>query len=442
MNSKLIKQIEAAGVVGAGGAGFPTHVKLAAQAKTLIVNAAECEPLIAVDQQLLACKSEEFWHGLALAKQLTGATQVWIAIKAKHRELVSALKAAIKDVEQTEVFELADFYPAGDEQILVYTVTGQVVPRGGIPLAVGCIVINVETLINVARAQGNRAVTTSFVTVAGAVPEPATFELPVGTSYANALALTGAAPRPEQSVIDGGPMMGKLVSDLSLPIGKTTKAILLLDSDKQLVREKFVGDGAILKQSRTACEQCQKCTDLCPRELLGHDVKPHLIMRIVNYGLSDFQGMQRAFGCSECAACELYACPCGLSPRRVNMMVKQQLQAAGVKLQNASEEFKAAAQFDYRQIPVKRLVARLGLAAYAGTKAELRTTNFAPEQVSILLKQHIGAPATACVQPGDKVSAGDPVAQMTDGKLGAAAHASISGTVSAVSANAVIINRD
>ncbi|MDR1183614.1 MAG: 4Fe-4S dicluster domain-containing protein, partial [Coriobacteriales bacterium] len=245
-----------------------------------------------------------------------------------------------------------------------------------------------------------------------------------------------------KAALDGGPMMGTLVPDLDAPITKTTKAVLLLDAENRLIIEKAMTDGQILKASRTACEQCQKCTDLCPRELLGHEVKPHLIMRIVNYGISDFAGMKRALGCSECGACARYACPCGLSPRRVNMLIKQQLAEAGVK--NSSDTasgattFTASPMFSYRTIPVKRLIARLGLSPY-DRDAPLTKTDYKARQVTLLLKQHLGAPAVPLVSIGDTVRREDMIGRVEDGKLGAHVHASITGTVTAVSATAVVI---
>jgi Na+-translocating ferredoxin:NAD+ oxidoreductase RnfC subunit len=474
-----IDHIREAGVVGAGGAGFPAHVKLAATAETLIINAAECEPLIRVDQQLLLQRSADFLKGLAVALGLTGAQKAHIAIKAKHREVITTLTAALKAaqdknpaLEKVGLFELGDYYPAGDEQILVHDVLGKVVPRGGIPLAVGCVVSNVETIINVARAAEGIPVTTTFVTITGAVSAPATYELPIGISYREALALASGAQAGAQAgatnpatanpaaaatanpatanfgladlngkvLIDGGPMMGTLVETMSAPITKTTKALILLDANKRLVLEKIMTDGQILRQSRTACEQCQKCTDLCPRELLGHDVKPHLIMRIANYGISDFSGMKRAWGCSECGACALYACPCGLSPRRVNMLIKQQLAEAGVKNDASEAAFAASSMFEYRKIPTKRLIARLGLYDY-DRPAPLAKTTYEPEQVTLLLKQHLGAPAEAVVAKGDSLQAGALVARIAKGALGANVHASISGTVTAVSDAAVTITR-
>jgi len=441
MSAEYLQLIKEAGVVGAGGAGFPTHVKLAAQVETLIINACECEPLIRVDQQLLISHQDEFFAGLDIALQLTGATKCYIAIKSKHALVVKELKAAVAGSKPIEIFEMGDYYPAGDEQILVYDVLGKIVPRNGIPLNVGCVVCNVETMINVARAVSGKPVITTFVTITGAVPSPATYELPLGISYRDALSLCGVTDVGKMAVIDGGPMMGKLVSDLDSPITKTTKAILLLDARNKVVVNQSMTEGQLIRQSKSACEQCQKCSDLCPRDLLGHDVKPHLLMRIVNYGLSDFQGLKRAFGCSECGACELYACPSGLSPRRFNMLVKQQLMAEGAKNDNTGVEFYASPMFPYRKIPSKRLIARLGLSAY-DLAAPLQETSFEPKRIALLLKQHVGAPATPVVVAGDRVRRGDVVGRIDEDKLGVNIHASIDGVVEKADETVVVLIRD
>jgi len=441
MDTDLLSRIKEAGVVGAGGAGFPTHVKLATQVEALIVNACECEPLIRVDQQLLMSHRDEFLQGLEIALQLTEAKKCYIAIKSKHVEVVHSLRGALKGSGSTEIFEMADYYPAGDEQILVFDVLGKIVPLNGIPLDVGCVVCNVETLINVSRAVRAVPVTTTFVTVTGAVPKPATYELPIGMSYREALKLSGVLEPGAMAVIDGGPMMGKLITDLEAPITKTTKAIMQLDNNNNVVLKQSMTERQLIRQSKAACEQCQKCTDLCPRDLLGHDVKPHLIMRIVNYGISDFAGIKKSLGCSECGACELYACPSNLSPRRFNVMIKQQLGAAGIK--NGSSEVlpSASEMFAYRRIPTKRLVARLGLTAY-DQPAPLKETRYEPQQVTLLLKEHVGAPATLAVGLGDRVKRGDVVGRMDDKLLGANIHASIDGVVTQVNESAVVLTRE
>ncbi|PKM60860.1 MAG: electron transport complex protein RnfC [Firmicutes bacterium HGW-Firmicutes-4] len=438
MNSEFINSIKEAGVVGAGGAGFPTHVKLAAKTEYIIVNAAECEPLIRVDQELLLNCTNDFLDGLTRIIQETGAVKGCIAIKAKHVEVIKVLEKAMADYENIEIFPLKDFYPAGDEQITVYEVLKRAVPKGGIPLNVGCIVCNVETILNVHLAIGGKAVTTTYVTITGDIEKPVTYSLPIGMSYRKVLELCGVKNLDKKVGIDGGPMMGKIIADFDLSITKTTKAIIILDEESLLIREKTKSIAQILKQSRTACIQCQKCTDLCPRDLLGHNVKPHIVMRIANYGLSDFSGMKTALGCSECGACELYACPNGLSPRRINAMIKQELAEAGIRIDPSEEKKPVSPMIDYRKIPVKRLIERIALKNY-DRSAPLESVDLQLKEIIIPLRQHIGVTAIPVVKIGMIVSKGTLVGKMTDGKLGANIHASISGTVTGVSNDSITI---
>lgn len=441
MNPEFINSIIEAGVVGAGGAGFPTHVKLGAQAEYIIVNAAECEPLIRVDQELLVNFTNDFLDGLARIIQETGAVKGFIAIKEKHQDVITRLNEAIENDQSIEVFPLKDFYPAGDEQITVYEVLKRAVPRGGIPLNVGCIVCNVETVLNVNRASQGKPVTTTFVTITGEVNTPATYGLPIGMSYRKALELCGVETLEGKVGIDGGPMMGKLITDFDAPITKTTKAIILLNAESLLIREKTKTLEQVLRQSRIACIQCQKCTDLCPRDLLGHNVKPHIVMRIANYGLSDFSGMKTALGCSECGACELYACPNGLSPRRVNIMIKQEMAKAGVKIDKTELIKPPSEMIDYRKIPVKRLIERIGLKKY-DVKAPLEKFEQHLDKVVIPLKQHLGAAAIAVVENGMTVSAGTLIGKIENGNLGANVHASITGVIKAVTKESITIEAE
>ncbi|MDO9491485.1 4Fe-4S dicluster domain-containing protein [Acetobacterium sp.] len=441
MNSEFINSIIAAGVVGAGGAGFPTHVKLAAKAEYIIVNAAECEPLIRVDQELLINFTVDFLDGLNRIIEETDAVKGVIAIKAKHQDVIKYLNKQIENYKKIEVFPLNDFYPAGDEQITVYEVLKRVVPRGGIPLNVGCIVCNVETVLNVNYAMQGKTVTTTFVTITGEVNTPATYCLPIGMSYRQAMELCGVKTLDEKVGIDGGPMMGKLITDFDAPITKTTKAIIVLNRDSLLIQEKTKTIEQVLKQSRIACIQCQKCTDLCPRDLLGHHVKPHIVMRIANYGLSDFSGMKTALGCSECGACELYACPNGLSPRRVNIMIKQEMAKAGIRIDKNDETVTPSEMIDYRKIPVKRLIERVGIKKY-DVKAPLEKYQYQLSRVVIPLKQHIGASAIPTVEKGMMVSEGTLIGKIEKGNLGANIHASISGVIKEITKEFITIEAE
>lgn len=436
--NRLADLIKTAGVVGAGGAGFPTHIKLSSKPEYLIMNAAECEPLLRVDQQLLLLYTVEVLQGLSQILIETGAKKAYIAIKSKHRKVIDHVKTGLAGYQDMEIFELDDFYPAGDEQVTVYEVLKCIVPQGGIPIEVGCIVCNVETVLNSYYAALGEPVTATYVTITGEVDNPATYKLPIGMSYREALKLCGAENLENKTGIDGGPMMGKLITDFDLPVTKTTKAVILLDNAHYVIRKKGLTPKQILNQSKIACIQCMRCTDLCPRNLLGHDVKPHRVMRAVNYGLSDFQGMKTALGCSECGACELFACPSGLSPRGMNAIVKQELAKAGLKADTEGKTFTLSPWFEYRKIPVKRLIQRLDLKKY-DREALLSPCEYDPVRVEIPLKQHVGAPATAIVAAGAHVEKGDLIARIEDGKTGANVHASIRGTVTGVTDQTIVI---
>ena len=158
----ILDMVREAGVIGSGGAGFPTHVKLKAHAEYILLNGAECEPLLRVDQQIMAVHAEEIIRGLLLGKEITGAKEAIIGIKEKHHDVIQILEDKIREIgrqDDMRVGILPDVYPAGDEQVLVYELTGRVVPETGIPIMVGCVVMNSETALNVYHASLGKPVT-------------------------------------------------------------------------------------------------------------------------------------------------------------------------------------------------------------------------------------------------------------------------------------------
>ena len=288
--------VQRAGVIGAGGAGFPTHVKLNTKADYVLLNGAECEPLLRVDQQLMATHPEEVLDGLLLAKEITGAAEAVIGVKVSHPEVIETLRETIarKGLPVT-VGELTDVYPAGDEQVLIYELTGRIVPETGLPSAVGCVVINAETAYNLAAAANDLPVTEKYVTVGGDVPHPVTLRVPVGTPVETlfeeagldadtAHTLVTEDPGTDgHAVINGGPMMGGLLKPGSNAVDryvtKKTKGLLVLPAEHPLVQKKQKTMTAAKRFNRSACEQCSMCTDLCPRHLLGHSTVPHKMVR-------------------------------------------------------------------------------------------------------------------------------------------------------------------
>lgn len=438
MYAHVIEQIKNAGVVGAGGAGFPSHIKLAAEAEYVIVNGAECEPLIQVDQQLMSSQAEQMVTGLEKVMQITGARRGFIALKGKYKSAISTLGKHIQG-KAIEIVVLDDFYPAGDEQVTVYEVVKRVVPPGGIPLKVGCIVTNVETLVNIARSLEGQAVTDTYLTIIGDVPNPMTVKLPIGTRVQEAVALAGRSDLVGMKVIDGGPMMGKIVDSHLQPVTKTTKALLVLPENHPLIKLKTNPIKNIVRQAKSACVQCQRCTDMCPRFLLGHKLEPHKIMRCLNYANAEGDILKMALLCSECGACE-HACPMFLSPRMVNARVKRELIQKGIRPAAPAEDPRANTLREGRKIPTKRLKVRLGLAKYDG-QAPLTETSYQPQVVKIPLAQHIGKPSIPVVNIGQRVEKGMLVAAIAENSLGANIHASISGTVIEIS-NYIVVSSD
>lgn len=176
----IVEQVRAAGVVGAGGAGFPTHVKLGAKAEYVIANGAECEPLLRVDQLLMQRRADRVVRGMELAMQATGAKKGVIATKAHYEGAVKALRAALGNRNDSPLHLMDSYYPSGDEKTIIYEVTGRVVPSARLPADVGCVVSNVATLCNIADAVEGRPVVDKDVTVGGDVPHPLTVTVPVG----------------------------------------------------------------------------------------------------------------------------------------------------------------------------------------------------------------------------------------------------------------------
>lgn len=434
----VIQKIRDAGVIGAGGAGFPSHVKYAAQAEVVVVNGAECEPLLRVDQQLMVVEAERMIEGLETVVAISGAQEGIIALKGKYKEAIDILSRLIAAKPKLRIYILDDFYPAGDEHVTLYESTGRLVPQGAIPIKVGAIVTNVETLINVSYALAGIPVTETYLTLTGQVPSPITVKVPVGISIREAFALVGVDDLTNCGVIDGGPMMGSLVTDVDAPVVKAAKGYILLPADHCLITRRRLSIEHMKSQAQAACIQCRYCTDLCPRFLLGHHLEPHLIMRGLKYMNEDAETMRMAFACTECGMCEQYACIANISPRTVNAYVKRELSAKGVKPLPGPAEQTVDINRANRKVPVKRLISRLDLTKY-NVPAPLTTVNQDFSRVKILLKQHVGAPCQPTVTTGSRVNKGAMIGQIPENALGAPVHASIDGVVERIDEDGIII---
>jgi Na+-translocating ferredoxin:NAD+ oxidoreductase RnfC subunit len=434
MNNFLL-QVRNAGVVGAGGAGFPTYKKLDSTVDFLIVNGAECEPLLDKDKEIMRLYAREIVEGVLLAAEQTKAKRTVFAIKEKNKEAIAAIKAEIQDTP-IEFFPLRDVYPAGDEYELVWYVAGRQIPPGGIPLHVGCVVSNVETFYNIYFASKNMPVTQTLITVHGAVHSPKTFWAPVGMSFGEAIEIAGGTTVKDFIMIDGGPMMGKAVTNLKTPLIRTSSGILVLPAEHYLAQRKTRNDRRVKSIGKSACDQCSDCTMLCPRAQLGIPLQPHLAMRALGFSGPQNEILNKwASFCVECNICSLYACPENLDPMDVCRIAKHELKVKDIHW--TQEEIKRLSTDvrptkDFRLPPISMLTRKLGLADYAKIKAPFAEIDYQPQTVCIPLKQHIGAPAKACVKVGDEVYSGDIIGKIGDNELGVPVHASINGKITAV----------
>lgn len=416
-----------AGILGAGGAGFPTHVKINCQAGAVIVNGAECEPLLRVDQQVMELYAAEVVEGLRLVMEQTGAKEGVIALKKHYEGAVKALGAAIEPFGQLRLHLLREYYPAGDEQQIVYEVTGRVVPTGGLPLDVGAVVCNASTLLNVADAAAGKKVVEKYVTVGGAVRTPRTFKVPVGISCRELLEAAGGTAEPCRYII-GGPCMGRVVDDPDVPVTKTTGGFLAFPVDHPLwkLREETLN----MQLIRSVCCQCSMCTQMCPRNALGLNVQPHKAMRTIAQGTDLLGDANGVFSCCNCGVCTYYACNFGLKPSQAMQQMKAMLAQKGVKPRKEVYT-RADRSIDDKKLPVKRLIARMGLERY-DVDAPLSEKLLPTGQVRIMLRMGVGAPSVPVVGVGDNVRKNTLIADIAPGKLGVKMHASISGTVTAV----------
>lgn len=433
----LVERVRSAGVVGAGGGGFPTHVKLAAKAEVVIANGAECEPLLHKDAAVMEHEAARVVRGMLLAMDAMEAARGILAVKAKNTHAADALREAAKG-SPLRVHLLGDYYPAGDEYDLVHETTGRLIPAGGIPLHVGALVCNVETLANIARAADGIPVTQKTLTVAGAVATPVTLTVPLGTSLRDCVAAAGGALVSAPVLCIGGMMMGETTDALDRPVTKTTGGVIVLPRDHHVVERKLKPATVQNAIGRAACDQCRYCTEYCPRYLLGYAVEPHRVMRTLAFStVDDVRGDEWAALCCACGLCTLFACPEELFPKEACDQSKVALRRAGVKWSGPTAP-KAHPMRDGRRVPIKALMKRLHIDAY-DHPAPWAPRELKPGRLVLPLKQSAGSAVTLRVQCGDRVTAGQLLGDVAEKELGTALHAPVDGTVVEIAADNIVL---
>jgi electron transport complex protein RnfC len=294
---KILEIVKEAGIVGMGGAGFPTHVKLRCpegrKIDTVILNGAECEPYLTCDDRLMQEKTKEIIKGLKLIMKVTQAERAFIGVEDNKKDAIASLESGIESEENIKVISLKTKYPQGAEKMLIYIITGKKVPPGKLPLNVGVVVNNVGTSKAVYDAvYESKPLIERVITVTGAVKEPKNLLARIGTPFKNLIEEEcGGYKRGIYKVISGGPLMGIAQATDKVPVIKGTTGILVFDHSKEEeIKER-------------PCIRCSKCVDSCPMFLL-----PTTITKFADKGMFDLCEEYNALDCFECGCCG-FVCP-------------------------------------------------------------------------------------------------------------------------------------
>ena len=441
MNLEELKQkIEAAGVIGAGGAGFPTHKKLVPGIDTVLVNASECEPLLYTDYVILQQHMDRVAAGAQAIAGALGAQRALIAMKS-HTAAGLGYRDGETVAERVSVKVLPDIYPVGDEIILGYQALGRVVPPGQLPSAAGAVIGNAETALNIENSLRDIPVTEKWVTIGGKVPSPMVVKVPINCNVKAVLTAAGVAVPENCSVLDGGPAMGKVINPAAAIITKKTKSLLILPNEIPAIAFKSVTAQRAVIRTSSACCQCSYCTDMCPRHLIGYPIQPHKTLRAVGSEMTAHpDDLLTASLCSGCGVCTLMACCQGIAPSVTMFEVKKNLgkNRLGYK---GTEPAVLDPEREYRLVPDSRFKSRIGVTEF-DRKAEFNpgfTVN--QSRFSLPLLQHVGKPSVPVVQPGDAVHAGQMIARAAPG-ISAALHTPVSGRVLAVNDHRIEIEAE
>ena len=434
---ELKEKIKAAGVIGAGGAGFPTHMKLAPDIDTVVVNAAECEPLLYTDFTIMQQYMDKVAAGAEAVCQALGAGRVVIGMK-EHTAAKLMLEDGAKVGRLSSVKLMPDVYPMGDEIVLIYQTLGRVVPPGQLPSSVGVVVINVETAYNVNNSVSGIPVTEKWITVGGDIPSPAVFRVPVNCNVKDVFKAAGITVPEGHVVLDGGPAMGNIINPDAAVVTKKTKSLLILPDNIPAVIAKLIPASRMIIRTPSACCQCFHCTEICPRYLLGYPLEPHKTLRAAGIEMTEHpEDLRTASLCSGCGVCTLMACCQGVSPSVIMAEVKKNLRAKKTGYR-ASEPTVPNIERDNRLVPVDSFKKHIGVDKFdraAPYKGKLKVKQ---SIYKLMLSQHAGKPSVPVVKAGDGVSPGQMVARADSG-ISAALHTPVGGRVSAVTGSHIEI---
>jgi len=299
-DKEIIAKINASGIVGLGGATFPSHVKLSIpdgkKINVVIINGVECEPYLTSDHRLMIEKADEMLVGVQILMKALSVNRALIGIENNKPDAIAHLSALVKNYPGIEVHPLKVKYPQGGEKQLIKALINREVPSGGLPLDVGAVVHNVGTAFAVYEAvQKNKPLFERVVTVTGQlVSKPSNFMVRIGTPVTQLIEAAGGLPEDAGKIINGGPMMGKAVNTTEVPVTKGTSGILIISKD------------IAKRKKESTCVRCAKCVSVCPQGL-----EPYLLIKQTQLDKNDELEQNGIMDCIECGSCS-FTCPAGL----------------------------------------------------------------------------------------------------------------------------------
>ena len=294
---EIVKKITAAGIVGLGGATFPAHVKLSVpqgkKAEMIVINGVECEPYLTCDHRLMLEKSPEIIVGIRILMKALNISKAIVGVENNKPDAIANLQNCVAAYQGMEICPLKVKYPQGGEKQLIKSITNREVPSGKIPVDVGVVSFNVATVFAVYEAvQKNKPLVERLITVTGkGLSQPSNFKVRIGTSVNNLIEAVGGMPETVGKIIIGGPMMGKAMGTVNIPVTKSCSGILLMDGSETK------------RQPACACIRCAKCVSVCPMGL-----EPYLLMPLAERQLYDRAEAEHVTDCIECGSCS-YTCP-------------------------------------------------------------------------------------------------------------------------------------
>ena len=429
--------LQNAGIVGAGGAGFPTYAKLSDEADLLCVNCSECEPLMYTDFILNREEMAKIVKGAELIMAATNIKHTYLAIKVHRAEALGYADGQVLG-ENVSIKYLPSVYPIGDEIGLIYETTGRLIKAGNLPITAGVIVMNAETVYNAHEAiVSGKPLVEKWLTIAGDIPEKFTLKVPLGMRVSDIFKQLGIKVDSDHVIIDGGPSMGSISSPDRAVIKKTTKSILILPKTARCVENKQSNIDDMLRRAASACCGCTRCTEMCPRYQLGYPLEPHKLIRAaLNSAAEDYPELiATASLCCSCGVCAEVCCQ-DISPKDVILNLKKILAKNKIKFV-ADKDYPVNPDRPYRMIKSSKWKDMLGVLKFDAIPTYI-PKKLTAQRVEIPTSQHIGAPSIPCVNVGDRVNEGDMIATAGQG-LSVPQYASISGKVVSCDPTKIVI---